>query len=173
MEKGDGQRRRTNGASRRVASSPIIPSFYATPFHKTELTYKGHVQQIIPIERASVVVCHRWTQALVAVEAEVTAQIVKRQGERVHRVHDELDLGLLLVPARCRESQLGRAQGDVMIAEIGALHLLIVGTFYRHVSPQVAAEHLFPVFPEPRVSPIGVGRARPHVLVEAGDVFRL
>lgn len=139
------------------------------------LTFKGHFQQIIPIERAAIVVGHRRAQAL-AVAAEVSVQIIKGQGERVYRVHDELHLGFLLVATCWREPQLGRAQiagiGEALIAGIGAppVHLL---THARRVSPKVTAEYFLPVLPEPWIPPIVVGGERRHVLVEARDVFRL
>lgn len=143
--------------------------------HFIGLTCKGHVQQIIPIERAAIVVGHRRAQALVPVAAEVAAQIVKRQGERVNRVHDELHLGLLLVAALLIESQLGRARADVaLIAGIGGPPSHLTETLQgRRVPPQGAVKHLLPVLPEPRISPIVVGGERLHVSVEAGDVFRL
>jgi len=100
---------------------------------------------------------------------------MKGQGERVHRVHDELHLGFLLVAARRRQPQLGRARGKALIARIGAppAHLLTETLLHARRVPQVAAEHLLPVLPEPRISSIVVGGERRHVLVEAGDVFRL
>lgn len=100
---------------------------------------------------------------------------MKGQGERVHRVHDELNLGFLLVAARCRQPQVGRAQGDALIAKIGAppAHLLTETFHARRVPPQVAAEYLLPVLPEPRIPSIVVGGERRHVFVEAGDVLRL
>lgn len=139
------------------------------------LTYKGHVQQIIPIERSAVIGGHRRAQALLTVPAEIAAQIMKRQGERVHRVHDELHFGFLLVAARRRESQFRRTRGDALIAGIGGppSHQLTRTLHGHRVPPQLAAEYLLPVFSEPRISPIVVGGARLHVLVEVGDVLRL
>lgn len=168
MNKGGGQWRRTNGASRRLR---LFRRFIRRRF--IGLTYKGHVQQIIPIEHAAVEVGHRRAQAFDAVAAEVTAQIMKGQGERVHRVHDELNLGFLLVAARRRQPQLGRAQGEALIAGIGAPPAHMLTLHARYVPPQVAAEYFLPVLPKPRISPIVVGGERRHVLVEAGNVFRL
>lgn len=169
-EKNSGQRRRTNGASRR---SRLFCRFMRRRF--IGLTYKGHVQQIIPIERAAIVVGHWRAQALLAVAAEITAQIMKRQGKRVHRVHDKLHLGFLLVAARRRESQLGRARSDALIARISSPpYCLLTETLHGRCIPlQIAAEYLFPVFSKPRISPIVVGGERRHVLVKAGDVLRL
>jgi len=94
--------------------------------------------------------------------AQISAQIIERQRERVDRVHDELHLRLLLVSARLRQSQIRRAEGETLIA--GAP---------PSVTPQAAAEHLLPILAEPRIPPVDLGGERRHVFVEVRDVLRV
>lgn len=126
------------------------------------LTYKGHVQQIISIERAAIVVGHWRAQALRATAAQIGAQIIERQRERVDRVHDELHLRLLLVSARLRQSQIRRAEGETLIAGV-----------VSPLPPQSAAEHLLPILAEPRIPPVVLGGEPRHVLVKMRDVLRV
>ena len=121
------------------------------------LTCEGHVQQVVPVEHATVVVGHRGAEAL-GFRAHVPLKIVQRQSERVHRVHHELDLRLLLVSRLRGQSELRRADGAVLTDD---------------VLPEYAAERFLPVLAEPRVTTIGLRRQRGHVLVEARYVLRL
>ena len=128
----------------------------------SRLTCEGHVQQVVPIEHATVVVRHRGAEAF-GFRAHVPLKIVQRQSERVHRVHHELNLRFLLVSRLRGQSELRRAYRAVLTGRCLADDVL----------PEDAAECFLPVLAEPRVPTIGLRSQRGHVLVEARDVLRL
>ena len=77
-----------------------ITLHYTTLYIHTQpykiLTYEGDVEEVILIEDATVVVGHGGAETL-EFGTHVLLEVVEGQRERVHRVHHELDFGLLLV----------------------------------------------------------------------------
>lgn len=68
------------------------------------LTSEGDVEQIVSVKVTTVVGGHGGTHLILGT-AQISVQVVQRVGERVHGVHHELHLRLLLVAHFFRETQ--------------------------------------------------------------------
>lgn len=93
-------------------------------------------------------------------------QLVECEGEGIDRVHDELNLGFLLVAPRRLKLEPIHTEAPIAGSQYERTNTLIG-------PPQGTAEHFLPILAEPRIPPIVFGGERLHVLVEAGDVPRL
>ena len=58
-----------------------------------KLTFKVHIQEIIFVEIASVIVSHGWTNAF-PVWTNIFFKLIESMGESVHGINDKLNLGV-------------------------------------------------------------------------------